>query len=284
MTVVVPAARRADHLRRALASMRDTDIELEVVVVDLLADGQVSAVLESAPSPAVVRLLECRPSARGALRVGEARNIGAAAASSDLLCFLDLDCVVAPGSLDRWCDAAGTYRNALLAPPVRHLRPGWLGDVAPDDTIGSSSWLRASDALARPVPEADRVATHPEFDLFWSLAFCCSTTTFERVGGFDTTFVGYGAEDTDFARRARRRRVPLVWLSDGMAFHQHHPPSRLDADNVAELVANARRFRDRWGDWPMAGWFDDLAEQGLVEWDESADLLQVAGVSDVAEP
>jgi GT2 family glycosyltransferase len=278
MSVIVPVGGRPEHLRRCLASLRAAPQVLDVVLVDLLAGTRSSLAPSAGSEGTEVRVVPCPPHRSGALRLGEARNVGAALAASRRLCFLDVDCVVSPGALERWCGAVDTYRSALVAPPVRYLRAGWLTEVG-GEPPGAPAWNRASVPARRPTPSVDRVATRQEYDLFWSLAFCCDTDTFDRVGGFDTTYVGYGAEDTDFARRARHRDVPLVWVADGVAYHQHHEPSRLDARRVGELVANARRFHSRWHEWPMQGWLRELAEHGLVEWDPGAGVLHAVGPS-----
>jgi GT2 family glycosyltransferase len=236
--------------------------------------------LESSPETngVTVRTAECFPSRDGSLRIGESRNVGAAVATADRLCFLDIDCIVADGAPERWIESIDAFHNALLAPRVRYLSEGWEALVRFAEPVGGRSWLAHSTPASRPEPIADRVATEDEFDLFWSVAFCCSAATFDRVGGFDTGFVGYGAEDTDFARRARRRRVPLVWLARGEVYHQFHPPTRWSRSVLRELVANANRFKARWGDWPMRGWLEELSNDGEIEWDANADVAYVSGI------
>ena len=38
-------------------------------------------------------------------------------------------------------------------------------------------------------------------------------------------------------------------------------------------------FRERWGRWPMEGWLTAFAQEGLVRWDPSGDLLERAGAA-----
>jgi len=96
-----------------------------------------------------------------------------------------------------------------------------------------------------------------------------------RLGGFDERFVGYGAEDTDLAWRARELGVPLAWFGGGVVYHQWHVPARDDRRRIPELVANARRFHARWGRWPMDGWLTELHRRGWVRFDPRHDLLVV---------
>ena len=72
------------------------------------------------------------------------------------------------------------------------------------------------------------VLVDDDHELFWSLSFGVSAATWDVLGGFDTGYVGYGAEDTDLAYRARSLGRSLAWFGGGTAFHQWHPPSRLD--------------------------------------------------------
>ena len=53
------------------------------------------------------------------------------------------------------------------------------------------------------------------------------------------------------------------------AYHQHHGGTGPPREHLESIVGNARRFHDRWGRWPMEGWLQALAEQGLVRWTET---------------
>jgi N-acetylglucosaminyl-diphospho-decaprenol L-rhamnosyltransferase len=95
------------------------------------------------------------------------------------------------------------------------------------------------------------------------------------IGGFDERYVGYGGEDTDYALRARRASVGLVWVGGAWAYHQHHPVSDPPREHLAEIVRNARLFRERWGRWPMEGWLRAFAAAGSVDWDPDGDELRL---------
>ena len=112
-------------------------------------------------------------------------------------------------------------------------------------------------------------------ELFWSLAFAVAPATHARVGGFDPGYVGYGAEDTDYAFRARAAGVPLAWVGDAWAHHQHHPVSSPPVEHLSDIARNARRFRARWGTWPMRGWLTAFADTGLIRWHEQGTSLEV---------
>lgn len=204
----------------------------------------------------------------GALPLARARNTGARAAldgGADLLVFLDVDCLPGPRMLDRYARAARRTGPALLAGPVTYLPPGAL----PED--GLDAWVDPHPG--RPAPPDGTVVPEPRRELFWSLSFAVTAPAWSASGGFCEGYLGYGAEDTDFALACG---LPLYWVGGADAFHQHHPPARDDPARVTEIVANARLFHRRWGTWPMQGWLHDLDAAGLVRFDPSAGVLAPA--------
>ena len=114
------------------------------------------------------------------------------------------------------------------------------------------------------MPPPGAVVLEPRVELFWSLAFAVTHRAHARIGGFDPGYAGYGAEDTDFARRAERAGRALAWIGSARSFHQHHPVSSPPVEHVADIVRNAGIFHDTWGQWPMRGWLDAFERQGLV--------------------
>jgi GT2 family glycosyltransferase len=77
----------------------------------------------------------------------------------------------------------------------------------------------------RPAPRDGDVTTSTDYELFWSLSFALTSSTWRTVGGFCEDYRGYGAEDTDFAQRARVAGVPMRWVGGAHAYHQFHPVS-----------------------------------------------------------
>lgn len=180
--------------------------------------------------------------------------------------FLDVDCI--PGeSLLRDYEAA-----------LREM-PGslHLGEVCYlPSTAQMEGWTHATlarDGVAHPLSQyRGAPGSLLPHHLFWSLNFACTRAVFERIGGFDEGYLGYGAEDTDFAFSARRQGVELRTAA-AQAFHQYHPTWRPPLNHFSAIVANAQRFHQRWQEWPMEGWLGEFVELGLVSW--SAQSLQI---------
>ena len=212
------------------------------------------------------------------LPLAAARNAGIewAAERSELILCLDADCLPEPrmgGLLARAHAAAGD--GWLLSGPVGRLGPRPEAGALPDreELVGSR---RRTVAGPRPVPAANWLLAEPRAELFWSLSFAVSARDHRRIGGFDEAYVGYGAEDTDYAFRAREAGIGLLWVGGAWAHHQHHPVSSPPVEHLDEIVANARRFRARWGTWPMPGWLREFRDLGLVDWDAAGEELRAS--------
>lgn len=206
------------------------------------------------------------------LPLAAARNLGARTAlerGADLLVFLDVDCLASPG-LALAYDVASRRpdcEGALLCGPVTYLPPPPPGGY----DLRSAAEL-STPHPARPAPPPGAVDLDPHgHRLFWSLSFAVRAATWERIGGFDEAYVGYGGEDTDFAQRAAAAGVPLAWVGGARASHQHHSTQDPPVQHVHDIVRNAHVFRDRWGWWPMEGWLDAFVQRGIVVRDARGD-------------
>ncbi len=212
----------------------------------------------------------------GNLPLAQARNAGARAAlarGAELLVFLDVDCLPDPDLIAGYVQAASRPEGAgrLLCGPVTYLDP-----PGPDGYDLQKLHLLDSPHPARPAPEPGVVLPDDNPDLFWSLSFAVSSETWERIGGFCEDYTGYGGEDTDFARLARRCGVGLAWVGGARAYHQWHPTQDPPVQHLADIVRNANLFYRRWGSWPMGGWLAAFRERGLIRGGTGAERCELA--------
>lgn len=247
---------------------------LAVARMDPAPDDYVVVALDPAPREVPGARVLHRPVGDGEpLPLAASRNAMIDGAGADLVVCLDADCLPAPDLL-RWLAPAATEAG-LLAWPV-----GRLEQLDPADELPTASQLEAARAAAptagRPVPLPGEVVAEPRVERFWSLAFAVSPATHERIGGFDPGYVGYGAEDTDYAFAARVAGVGLRWVGGAWAHHQGHPVSSPPVEHLGAIVRNARRFHGKWGRWPMEGWLAAFARDGLVAWAPDGDRLELA--------
>lgn len=189
------------------------------------------------------------------LPLAKARNMAIANASAEFCIFLDVDCIPAVDFISLYASAF-LKKNILWSGLVRYLKPGFPSDLT------ASELEKWSDKD----PTRGDLETLP-YELFWSLNFGCSKTVFDKIGGFDERYKGYGAEDTDFSFTARKRGIELG-LVQATAYHQPHPSYDPPLNHLEDIVKNALVFYSKWHRWPMEGWLNKFAEMGYVLWSE----------------
>ncbi|WP_232630849.1 glycosyltransferase family 2 protein [Methylobacterium sp. Leaf118] len=269
ISVVTLNKGREAHLARLIEGLARGPAPAECIVVEM---GPDPAPLPPAPSTPASLPPTPFPTRRIAfpsagLPLAAARNAGRAAASGDLLVYLDVDCIPASGLVTALA-AAAQAQDGLVCGPIRYLPAGAVRDGWSEAELMHAGVLHP----ARPFPESG-VVTTPNPGLFWSLSFAVRAATWDRLGGFDEGFDGYGAEDTDLAFRAAASGVPVLLAGTPPAFHQHHLSCDPPLQHFSDIVRNARRFRARHGLWPMDGWLDAFARLGLIAPEREPDIV-----------
>ncbi|WP_279356936.1 glycosyltransferase family 2 protein [Methylobacterium indicum] len=261
LTLVRGRADRLRHLMRGLA--RQTASPRELVIAWMQPEAE-----PDLPDPGCpVRHLHVpgEPTPLAA-----ARNRAAEAACSDLLVFLDVDCI--PGrSLVAAYAGAAARTDGLFLGEVLYLPPGGLpadSDDATLDRIGRAHPARP------PVPEAG-LRPEPDSGQLWGLSFALPARAWHAVGGMDESYAGYGGEETDLAARLAGSGLPTFWVGGARAYHQHHPVHVPPLQHFAPILANAARFRARHGRWCMTYWLGQFRDAGLIAWDEEAESIRL---------
>lgn len=226
-----------DRTLRALARQDHPAERTEILVVD---DGS--------PRPPVVppgiRLL--RQEDRG-FRLAAARNLGARAATGDVLVFLDADTAPEPGYL------RALTRLPALAPDVLTVgrrRHADLTGTAPDlpvERLGPArelpepQWLVDAHRRSRDLLDADdRSYRH-----VIGAVTACSRELFDATGGFAESFTSYGGEDWEWAYRAWLAGAVLAHVPAAVAWHDGPEWSdRGDGSTLAAKNAEALRLAD----------------------------------------
>lgn len=250
MTAILTLANaaRLTHVSRQ-AELVPEGVEHIVVALDDHAE------LETAlPASAVIDL--------GEANLARARNTSAAVAverGHEHLIFLDADCLPDAELVPRYASGLERAPEHVLSGPVTYLPEGEIRTEDPQPHP------------ARPTPPAGVIEPAEDYNLFWSLSFAVTAETWRAIdrafGGFDTDYVGYGGEDTDFAWNLRHHGFGFSWLGGAHAYHQWHPVSSPPVEHLDDIVRNANYFAGKWGELPMRGWLDAFADAGLVEID-----------------
>ncbi len=200
--------------------------------------------------------------------LAKARNLGAKNAQYENLVFLDVDCIPDIGLLALYKNMdeeklhSGVVRY-LSKTATEHIDFERLFEMSLPDAIRSSL-----DAIP--------------YELFWSLNFACNRKVFNKIGGFNEEFTGYGGEDTDFAFRARDANIQIE-KSGATAFHQYHDSYQPPLNHFSAIVKNAKLFHSIWNKWPMEGWLIQFESLGLISWGKEITVIRDPKLQEVEQ-
>ncbi|MCG3861501.1 glycosyltransferase family 2 protein [Psychrobacter sp. Ps5] len=293
VTVITTCYGRNRHLYNMLSSLANSSVQPdEVIIVNDDADPKrladfplnivkipTSAGLVDSTNHKTLEHQTLEKSDKTEFDIGHNRNIGAARARHDTLIFLDVDCIVAPSFIEQLSTKLNQYPNALLMGQPRYLtRP-----LSNEESLALQKGALANDYLnhlsvynpyrdnfdakqsisTEAVPTA--IKKTDDYGAFWSLCFAIKREQFEQIGGVDTQYTGYGAEDTDFAFTARQLDINFYLTAD-LVYHQQHAVYRPPLNHLESIIINANRFYQKWQCWPMDGWLEQFCKMGLIEW------------------
>ncbi|HET8955198.1 MAG TPA: glycosyltransferase [Solirubrobacterales bacterium] len=221
-SVVIPTYRRRERVLRHVAALANQTFgDFEAIVVDDGSDDGSAAALRALETPFPLAVIEQEN--QGA---AQARNVGARAARGEVLLFLDDDMEAAP---------------SLLAEHDRCHREGAdlvVGDMPlhPDSPPGLLSWGVGFWAQSRRERLLEP-GTEPGLDDLLTGQISISRESFERLGGFDTSFTReglFGGEDIDFGYRVVKAGLRVVFNPEAISYQYY------DVDPAAYL----RRARE----------------------------------------
>lgn len=246
-------------LGRCVNDLLDQDPS-EVVVVDNASDDDSLARMEAGlPHDARVRVIR-NDANRG---FGAACNRGARDADTSYLAFVNPDCGVPPGTLDR-------LREALASRPDAALAGAWVTDPDGAEQRGTrrrlpTPWralmtFSGLERLAERWPALAGVNRPPApapgvtaVEAVNGACFVIRASDFREVGGFDTRYFLH-CEDLDLFRRLADRGRGLYLVPDARVSHERGMSSRRVPVRVAwhkhrgmmrYLFAHHARGRDR---------------------------------------
>ena len=273
VSVVVTTYNWPAALDRVLDSLaRQTYRDFEVIVADDGSRNDTAELVAGWVARAPFPLQHVWQKDQG-FRAARVRNLGAQAANGDYLLFIDGDCLTLPGFVASHAAQAeagwfATGRRAQVRERVtaeileRKLAPYAL----PRWRLIAESphWLqtRYAQLVTLPIDGVRRSRHVADVRKAESCNLALWRADFERVGGFDETFEGFGCEDVDLCLRLLRaglKRKSLEHLEP--VLHLYHgrkavvPETRrlleesAAADHVVAraslFVAKARKARRR---------------------------------------
>lgn len=197
-SVIIPAYNAEKTLQSCLdALMQQTHIPDEIIVVD---DGSVDGTKTIADAYSLVTVISQKNKGPA-----KARNAGAAAAKSDIIIFLDSDCV-----------------------PEKNWLEEMLNPFADEKVAGvQGAYKTRQPSLVARFDQADieyryeRMKRAKKLDWIGSYSAAYRRKIFLAEKGFDETFPKASGEDAELSYRMSEKGYKLVFAPRAIVFHTH---------------------------------------------------------------
>lgn len=241
----------------AVEALGSQGLDLEVIVVDNgSAPDQFAALIEMLPRAArVIRLSVNR-------YFGEGNNIGAEAASGELLLFLNNDAFVGPGTVADLARVLETHEDAGFAGP-KFLYPDGRVQEAGGMVTGDGTVTQRAKYLENA---ADR---YPNTEVVDYVSAACVVTykrLFDRLGGFDLMWDPAYYEDVDLCLKGRLAGKKTYYCGEISVTHIENATSSDESHGLRlnTIVAlNREKFIARWGPYLDGGYDSTAARTSL---------------------
>lgn len=254
VSVLTIARGRDDHLRNVILGLTRQTCQPGELIIGVMQDETYVDL------PATAFPIHQIPIAGSALPLARARNTVAAKATGEIFIFLDVDCIPAPQLVFDYAtqltEVPGLVMGEVMYLPAQAADAGWSYDQF------NSVAVRHSD---RQAPPENGVRRCEDYRCFWSLSFAMSRASWDRSGGFDERFEGYGGEDTDFGRTLSEIGLPIWWMKGAKAYHQYHDHCMPPIHHIASVIRNSELFASKWGHRTMEHWLHAFRMMGLIE-------------------
>ena len=208
------------------------------------------------------------------LPLASARNLAALKARNDYFVFLDVDCIPSRHLLASYEAALNEKPGDVFQGEVFYLPSHDLSQYSVEDRENHLRELGVRHPSKRPFPEQGYEQEN-DFGELWGLSFALHRDSFDSVGGFDESFVGYGGEETDFARALEDTGRALYRTANAAAFHQHHLVCIPPLHHFEAIVRNATIYHRKWNRWCMDYWLSQFNQSGFISWREEAKKIEV---------
>ena len=239
VSVIVAHYRQPEQLARTLHALRRQDHpqdRLQVIVAD---DG-------SPDAPSVPEgVLLVRQDDEG-FRLAAARNLGAAAATGEMIVFLDADTTPEPTFISELVRLPALAPDCVTVGRRRHAHLTGLAAsddierVAPERELASPAWLAEAYRASRNLLDAD----DRSYRYVIGAVLACSRQLFDEVGGFDESFTAYGGEDWEWAYRAWIHGAILAHVPTAVAWHDGPDFAGREDAELDDKNAEAIRLSD----------------------------------------
>ncbi|MCB4435797.1 glycosyltransferase [Alteromonas sp. McT4-15] len=277
VSVVTIVKNRTEKLCRLISQLEaGTDKPSELIVVWMAPPSELS-LMKSDHFDIVHKF-----TTQQTLPIARARNKGMLAATYDTILYVNVEAIIAP-------TLVGDGVRKLTSDSVVFTSVKFVSE---DLCRGSYNQLKRSHLeLATGYRSSNDDMTflenlndnqqnqeinYGEFsnDSICSTVFFISKADFEKTGGFDESYTGFGLNDEDFFTTCRHLGLQLVQL-ETVTFVPERLTYRCPLNHLLDFVSNAQRFHHKWGFYPCNAVLKRYAALGYINNDFETQGLHV---------
>ncbi|WP_129077308.1 glycosyltransferase family 2 protein [Anaerobacillus alkaliphilus] len=284
VSIVIPSYNRYPlnlYLLESLKSQTFPHDKMEVIFVDDASTDETKKLSSQIDTPYSIKWVRNE----SPLGRAKARNKGVTFASGEILVFLDAEMVAAPGLIEThyfthkdqenlvmsgWMEVRKLF--TVLYPEFKRKQLKKLRSLYKDNqdvlslnnqdissqinllSLEEITNLGVLDKRSYPLEDYEHILNSfgdklKGFKFSW-INFCTGNVSlskylFQKVGGFDEQFTGYGFEDWDLGFRLYKEGAKFIHNGNAKAYHQEHPISK---SNWQDVCRNQYNFQSRYKD------------------------------------
>ncbi|WP_028544046.1 glycosyltransferase family 2 protein [Paenibacillus taiwanensis] len=238
ISIIIPVHNKVEQLEQTLAFISEQehrdDLSYEVIVVDDGSTEPVKEVVDSFVSKIKALKYSFIPRDKFSCR-SRTRNRGIKESKGNILVFLDCGIVIPAHFVDRVAEQIGSSHNTVLY----HYILGAFTDPDKEDMsvldgITPHNLQEISERLKYHPAWEDMRTSHfhlvnndlnqmdVPWTMGWSGAISASRDIVVQAGGFDESFKGWGAEDTDFSYQLHKHGAIMRATENICVLHLPH--------------------------------------------------------------
>lgn len=246
LSVIIPHYGDIHHCQNLVQELLGQSLRAdEIIVVDDCSP---------VPAPELAGCTVIRRKSNGGF--GAACNTGAAAASGDLLLFLNSDLHVQTNFVADLVQLSVRWMPAITGPGLKMLDGSQVFSARhrPTPLQSTIEWISPlkrwrSNPMSRELVGQDTRAammgTATPTDWLLGAALLIPCTEFTTAGGFDERFY-MNSEEADLQRRLAQRGLPRVHIPNVCAEHQGGGSSDIGR-RIDWVITSRLRYFDKWG-------------------------------------
>lgn len=277
VSVVTIVKNRTDKLCRLISQLEaGTDKTSELIVVWMAPPSELS-LMKSDHFDIVHKF-----TTQQTLPIARARNKGMLAATYDTILYVNVEAIVAPtlvgDGVRKLASNSIVFTSVKCVPEdlcrssYNQLKRSHIA-LSTGDRSSNDDMTFLENVIGN---QQNQEINYGKFsnDSICSTVFFIRKTDFEKTGGFDESYTGFGLNDEDFFTTCRHLRLQLVQL-ETVTFVPERLTYRCPLNHLLDFVSNAQRFHHKWGFYPCNAVLKRYAALGYINNDFETQGLHV---------